>query len=148
MKIKPSDIEKNWENDLVKRGILGNKTLKEEKCLGCNTLPFDNPFHICKEKPPKIEELVEYDGIWYKKGKGNRCDKFTMVDLRELLAQEKQQCRQEILGKQKTEIMKVKQDKRFVYYQCCDNFIGIAKKFPKGIHIGNILCGKCGRRIY
>jgi hypothetical protein len=50
-----------------------------------------------KEKLPKIEDLVEYGGIWYKKGKGNKCDRFTMVDLRELLAQEKQKYRQEIL---------------------------------------------------
>jgi hypothetical protein len=38
----------------------------------------------------KIEDLVEYDGIWYRKGEGNKCERFTMVDLKELISQEKQ----------------------------------------------------------
>ena len=39
----------------------------------------------------KIEDLVEYDGVWYKKGTGDLCSKFTMVDLKELLAQQKEE---------------------------------------------------------
>jgi hypothetical protein len=35
--------------------------VEEEKCLGCNTLPYDNPFHICKE-PIKEWEKEEWGG--------------------------------------------------------------------------------------
>jgi len=68
--------------------------------------------------------------------------------IKPIIAKEKHQYRQEILGEQKTKIMKVKQDKRFTYYHCCGQIIGIAKRMPKTVHIGSILCGKCGRRIY
>lgn len=42
-------------------------------------------------KKIKLEDLVEYDGIWYKKGEGDKCETFIMADLIELIAQTKQQ---------------------------------------------------------
>jgi len=41
-------------------------------------------------KTIKIEDLKEYDGAWYRKDKDGLCDIFTMVDLKELLAQQKE----------------------------------------------------------
>ena len=60
------------------------------------------------------------------------------------LKQEKEKLAEE----RKSEPKLVKEDKRFQYYQCCGQIIGIGKKPVEGLHIGEILCGKCGRRIY
>ena len=38
----------------------------------------------------EIEDLVEYNGQWHKKGKDGNCEPFTMADLKELINQEKQ----------------------------------------------------------
>ena len=48
------------------------------------------------------KDLVEYDGIWHKKGEDDNCDKFTMVDLRQILKQQKE----EIIGRVEEEIKK------------------------------------------
>ena len=39
----------------------------------------------------KIEDIIEYDGAWHKGDKDGNCEQFTMVDLKELLSQQKEE---------------------------------------------------------
>ena len=43
-----------------------------------------------KNKIDIEKDLVEYDGVWHKKGEDDNCDKFTMVDLKEILEEQKE----------------------------------------------------------
>ena len=38
-----------------------------------------------------LENIVEYDGAWHKGDKDGNCEQFTMVDLKELLAKQKEE---------------------------------------------------------
>lgn len=73
-----------------------------------------------------------------------RTRKTILFFIRQLLEEEKK----EWLGERKKEPFKVKEDKRFTYYQCCGQVVGIGKKIPDRVKIWEIKCGKCGRRIY
>ena len=48
----------------------------------------------------KIEDIVEYDGFWHKGDKDGNCEQFTMVDLKELLAQQKEEIKKVVEGKE------------------------------------------------
>lgn len=39
----------------------------------------------------ELENIVEYDGKWHKKGKDGNCEDFTMNDLRELIEKTRQE---------------------------------------------------------
>lgn len=95
-----------------------------------------NKEEIQKEIEEKINELIKE----YK----SQCleDSWLKERLISLLAEEKKKWGEEI------EPFKVKEDRRFTYYQCCGQIVGIGKEFPKGMNIEKIKCGKCGKRIY
>ena len=42
---------------------------------------------MTKDNKKEIENIVEYNGEWHKKGKDGNCEKFIMADLEELIAQ-------------------------------------------------------------
>ncbi len=70
----------------------------------------------------KEKELIEYNGVWHKKGKDGKCEPFTMRDLKELLKKEREsgylqaekdsnhQC-QEIKADELREIIKKEREK-------------------------------------
>ena len=77
---------------------------EEKLCLGCNTLPINNPFHTCKEKPPKIEDWekefrLKFGGIKDKIAVNLNGEVYLMGKLNdavEFIRQQKQQYRQKI----------------------------------------------------
>ena len=114
-------------------------------------MPQEIKEKIIKDWEKEFDKMFDYNPeVWFFVK-----PKMVKSFIRQLLIQEEANWMAEIheqkqkwVEENKKEPFKVKEDKRFTYYQCCEQIIGIGKKMAKGMKIGEILCGKCGRRIY